>query len=524
MDGIDYIKDYILIIAIYLASFTFIFLINYLLGSSRLIENRRRKIFISVFSLIVLFITYKVAKTQELITFYSPQNEHLFFLSIQSFAWIFSAYLIDNLIDFFIWNGVLIDEGKRIVPKIITMVFSALLYSATIALILHYVFAKDTIAIISASGILAFIVGYSAKGILSEVFAGISLNVNRYFKVGDFIQIDGGVKGFIRELNWRSVIVGTTSNTYVVIANTDFCKSRVTNFSQPNNITKTSFEICVDSRHHPSEVMPIIVQALHDEPSILQEPEPWIEPSEITAINITYFIKFAVNEPTAYYYHRPVLISLYSRFKREGIKFSAKGSIKMSADATSSYNDLRGKFDQNDFVDCIQSNQVLKNLNKEQVLSLLPYVKHEKYYSLERVIIEGEKGSSLFIVSSGELHSYSYDSKLDKEIKIRTYKRGNIFGLKSLFLGENRRITVRGDKDNSGALVYEIEREAFTEIFKSNPKLVEDFSALLSARELKYEEIKAKSRNDQENLKNSKKSMAAKFLNQMKSLFNLNSK
>jgi hypothetical protein len=99
---------------------------------------------------------------------------------------------------------------------------------------------------------------------------------------------------------------------------------------------------------------------------------------------------------------------------------------------------------------------------------------------MERIIVEGRAGSSLFVVGEGRLEVLVRQSDgVDQLIDIK--KHGDIIGETTMLTGAPRSATVRAV---DGAVVYEIGKKQYEPIIKARPALVDEL-ALVMERHLR---------------------------------------
>jgi small-conductance mechanosensitive channel len=60
---------------------------------------------------------------------------------------------------------------------------------------------------------------------LGDLFSGISLSIEKPFKLGDQILLEGGVEGEVIKLNWRATHIRNGANDVVVIPNSAIAKN-----------------------------------------------------------------------------------------------------------------------------------------------------------------------------------------------------------------------------------------------------------------------------------------------------------
>ncbi len=114
-------------------------------------------------------------------------------------------------------------------------------------------------------------------------------------------------------------------------------------------------------------------------------------------------------------------------------------------------------------------------LTEDELRYLARTVREIALGPMERIIIEGRTGTSLFVVGEGQLEALvrQHDG-LDKVIG--TKKRGDVIGETSLLTGAPRTATVRAV---DGAVVYEIGKQQYEPIIQARPALVDELAAIM---------------------------------------------
>jgi CRP-like cAMP-binding protein len=118
---------------------------------------------------------------------------------------------------------------------------------------------------------------------------------------------------------------------------------------------------------------------------------------------------------------------------------------------------------------------IFEMLSQDERLQLARTVRAISLGPMERIIIQGREGSSLFLVGEGRLEVLirQTDGK-DQLMDIK--KRGDVIGEISLLTGEPRTATVRAIE---GGIVYEIGKHQFEPIIRARPELVEELGAIM---------------------------------------------
>jgi len=74
-------------------------------------------------------------------------------------------------------------------------------------------------------------IGFGLQSIFSNFISGIIILFEKSIKVGDFIELQSGVHGQVREINIRSTLVTTNDSVDILVPNEEFIKAQVINWT-----------------------------------------------------------------------------------------------------------------------------------------------------------------------------------------------------------------------------------------------------------------------------------------------------
>lgn len=80
-------------------------------------------------------------------------------------------------------------------------------------------------------GALGVGIGFGLQSIFSNFISGIIILFEKSVKVGDFIELQSGVTGQVREINIRSTLVTTNDSVDILVPNEEFIKAQVINWT-----------------------------------------------------------------------------------------------------------------------------------------------------------------------------------------------------------------------------------------------------------------------------------------------------
>jgi MscS family membrane protein len=82
---------------------------------------------------------------------------------------------------------------------------------------------------LASAGIVGIAVGFAAKDTLANLFSGVFILADAPYKVGDFVVLDGGMRGQVQEIGIRSTRVLTRDDVEVTVPNAVIANARIVN-------------------------------------------------------------------------------------------------------------------------------------------------------------------------------------------------------------------------------------------------------------------------------------------------------
>lgn len=181
----------------------------------------------------------------------------------------------------------------------------------------------DITALIAGLGIGGVAVALAVQNILGDLFASLSIVLDKPFEVGDFIVVDD-LRGTIERVGIKSTRVRSLDGELLVFANADLLKSRIRNFQRMRE-RRIQFTIGV--------VYQTSMGKVRDIPRMLRE---IVERTEKTRFERAHFKEYgdsALVFETVYYVLAPdyntymnvqqeINLAIMERFGRERIEFA----------------------------------------------------------------------------------------------------------------------------------------------------------------------------------------------------------
>ena len=87
--------------------------------------------------------------------------------------------------------------------------------------------------LLTALGVGSLAVALALQPTLTNLFAGIHISLSRPIRVGDFVQMESGARGFVDDIGWRATRLRELPNNIIVIPNARVAEMIVTNYALP---------------------------------------------------------------------------------------------------------------------------------------------------------------------------------------------------------------------------------------------------------------------------------------------------
>jgi small-conductance mechanosensitive channel/CRP-like cAMP-binding protein len=130
--------------------------------------------------------------------------------------------------------------------QIVSDLMAGAIYVATTLAIVNFVFSVPIGGLLATSGVIAIVLGLALQNTLSDVFSGIAVGLERPYKAGDLLWVEGGIEGHVIQVTWRSTQISTGHNNIAVIPNSIMAKARLVNRSLPTPTRGDSIELRLD--------------------------------------------------------------------------------------------------------------------------------------------------------------------------------------------------------------------------------------------------------------------------------------
>jgi small-conductance mechanosensitive channel/CRP-like cAMP-binding protein len=373
-----------------------------------------------------------------------------------------------NVVILLVLNPLRVD---RIPDRFPTIVQDAILIG--IFLVVATIVFEEKLLTTSAVG--AVVVGFALQDTLGNAFAGLAIQVEKPFHVGHWVTI-GPHEGRVTEITWRATKLRTKAGNFAIVPNNLVSKETIVNYSQPAAPTRIEVQVGASYLSSPGEVKAAVREALANSSQVLTEPPPDVLVKEFAASSIDYRVRFWIEDFERDEQARDeVRAAIYYAFRRRGIEIPYPIQVQYERKQTTVEpgEEVRAR------AALLATLDLFAGLSDNARARLAEAAGDRVFGDGERIVREGEPGSSLFVIAAGRVAVLSGESPAGPGREVATLETGQYFGEMSLLTGEPRSATVaaRGD-----CRVLEIDSGTFRSVAEANPLVLEQVGLAAVAR------------------------------------------
>lgn len=95
------------------------------------------------------------------------------------------------------------------------------------------------------AGALSVGIGFGLQSIVNNFVSGLILLFEGSLRVGDYVELDNGLRGTVKEINTRATVINTNDSIDVVVPNSEFVTARLTNWTLRDPIARLRIDFGV---------------------------------------------------------------------------------------------------------------------------------------------------------------------------------------------------------------------------------------------------------------------------------------
>jgi small-conductance mechanosensitive channel/CRP-like cAMP-binding protein len=367
---------------------------------------------------------------------------------------------------------------EKRVPPIIHELVAMVAFVVIVLGALGDTVAKNVSSLIATSAVLTAVLGLALQSTLSNLFAGLALQMDRAISAGDWISVGGRV-GRIVEIRWRSTALRTLDGDMVLLPNSRMLSEEVHNYSRPSNNRRVSIKVAFHYRHPPNTVRAAVAECIRGVTGVLSDPAPDCFPVEFSESAVVYTVRFWVNEfARTAEIEGEALTRIWYAAQREGLEIPFPIRTLLMKTDESEKRDAEAKTERKRRIELLDGMDLFDALERSDKEILADGIRKVPFAAGQAIIEQGAAGTSMYIIIKGEVRVSLAHGNARRDLA--TLTAGQFFGEMSMLTGEVRAATcwAVGDVD-----CYVVDHEAMSRVLSASPNIAEELAQTLVDRQ-----------------------------------------
>jgi small-conductance mechanosensitive channel len=339
--------------------------------------------------------------------------------------------------------------------------------------------------LLTTSAVSAVVVGFALQDTLGNAFAGLAIQSEKPFHVGDWVRV-GEFEGRIAEVTWRATKIRTKAGNFVIVPNNLVGKEAIINYSSPALATRLEVEVGATYLAAPNDVKTAIREAIGNAKYVLKAPAPDVLLIGFDSSAITYRARFWIDDYEKDEIARnEVRTAIYYTFARHEIEIPWPIQVEYHRQWPGADGDEKA----HEREALLAGVDLLASLTDEQRRDLAAGSVVKRYGDGGAIVRQGQLGDSMYIICSGSVDVVlEGDGPQAARHEVARIEKGGYFGEMSLLTGEPRSATIVARGDTS---VLEIGADLFRQLAAASPSTVEQIGVAAMTRRGELEAARA---------------------------------
>ncbi len=173
---------------------------------------------------------------------------------------------------------------------------------------------------LTALGIIGLVIGFASQDLVKNLFAGLSILLERPFMPGDSIEV-AGQGGEVVRVNLRSTVMKTWDGRQVILPNATFISNSIVNYSA-NPIRRVDAPVSILHESDADRAMAVMREVAESDPERVAESGIDVRVNEVRDYALVLELRFWVPRASLFAARTRTLVALTKAFAREGIELA----------------------------------------------------------------------------------------------------------------------------------------------------------------------------------------------------------
>ncbi|HLT48560.1 MAG TPA: mechanosensitive ion channel family protein [Rubricoccaceae bacterium] len=412
-------------------------------------------------------------------------------LEVGLLRWLFAAFLAAlgvvgvQVVRFFVLDVVFLRAQGHRAPALVHVVVAMALYFVLGLFIAGGVFHQTLTGAIATSAVASVVLGLALQETLGNFFAGIALQVEQPFRLGDVVHMNG-LEGRVEAFNWRATTIRTVNDSRVVIPNALVAREAVEVFAR-DHLNRRILRFRAPYEVAPQRVVALVREAVRGVPGLSDRQPPQVRLGSFDDSSAGYEVLYWVEDYLGVSgIDARVRERVWYVFARNGIPFPYPHEVEIpyappravgaAGDGVAGAEGPEGAAEERER--WLGEVDLFAPLAPEERRRLAACARTLLFAPGEQILHTGGEGGSMFVVVRGRV-----EIRVPKpdggRVRVSEIRPGEVFGEMSLLTGEPRSADAWALDEVE---VVEVRKGEVKAMLERNEALAEALARQVSAR------------------------------------------
>jgi len=344
-------------------------------------------------------------------------------------------------------------------------------------------------SILGASAVVSAVLAISLQSTLGNILGGVAVQLDGSIHIGDWIQLENGRQGKVREIRWRHTAIETRDWDTIMVPNATLLGQSFSILGRRAGMPlqhRMWVYFNVDFRYSPSAVIQAVNDALQGSPiaNVASDPKPHaicMDLAKDTRDSFAYYAArywltdLAVDDPTS----SLVRARIYTGLRRAGIPLARPSTTTFVGANEQSDDHERLSRHKRARVSAVESVDLFSDLTGDEREFVAEHLLYAPFAAGETVTRQGAVAHWLYIITHGRVEiRRTHDGKT---VIVGEVSAPGFVGEMGLLTGAPRTADVVACTDLE---CYRLDKEGFQRVVTERPAAARQFSEALAKRQM----------------------------------------
>ena len=361
------------------------------------------------------------------------------------------------------------------VSSLLKTVLSIIIYIVAFFIIFQTQYPDVPLApLFTGSTILGIVVGLALQDTLGNLFAGIALQADQPFQVGDVVTFMNQQRGVVEGVSWRGVKIRTFENRILVVSNSVLGKEMI-EVAPRGNLNARIVFFNTEYVNSPSKTLQVVRDAVRQVENVSQKIRPVVRIRNLGDNGIDWEIKYFAEDYTKHPDTDALIRQrIWYLFNREKIEFAYPTRTIYMEEKKPEPTLVEYA---NSVVESLQQVPMFVPLGDDELEKLAKSSTTRVYAPGEAIVRRGQEGNSMFVIVRGKVEVQIPEGNAKKTIG--ELSANDFFGEMSLLTGQPRTANVIAQEETE---VIQIKKTSIRPLFEANPDLMQAICNIIEER------------------------------------------